>query len=114
MDIAEQDKKIILLKMALDENQKFIIYKLKKLKVAQKENEFLKTIYDDYKKFFDFIIEQKQKQREQLEFLAKYLEKSIIDAGVSKSMLRNAKREQNNILSKLDAIRLDLETMTEE
>ena len=72
MDIAERDLKIILLKEAIHANKDFVIQKIKVLEQAQKENVFLKTVYDDYRKYYNHIIEQKLKQESQMNFLVDY------------------------------------------
>ena len=109
MEIAKRDLKIILLKEAINANREFVIQKIKTLNEAQKENQFLKTVYNDYRKYYSHIVEQKIKQEAQMSFLVDYLEKSIVAAGLSKSQVCQAKSEQNRILEELDSIRNDLE-----
>ena len=113
MDIAERDLKIILLKEAIHANRDFVIQKIKALEQAQKENVFLKTIYNDYRKYYNYIIEQKLKQEAQMNFLVDYLDESILSAGLSKSQICRAKYEQNHILHELNSVRTDLENLIE-
>ena len=113
MEIAERDLKIILLKEAIRANKLFVIQKVKKLEKTQSENTFLQTIYEDYRKYYDYMIEQKLKQKAQMKFLLEYLEKAIIDTGLSKSQVMRAKQEQNNILDRLDSVRSELEMLTD-
>ena len=56
------------------------------------------------------MVEQKRREKAQLLFLSKYLEKSIIDAGLTDTAICKARHAQKNILQKLDTVRLDLDT----
>ena len=111
MEIADRDLKMILLRKAICANRQFVIKKLIKLEKTKKENNFLETIYDDYKKYYNYMIAQKMKQAAQMNFLVDYLEKSITAAGLTKGELSRARYEQDNILAELDNIRDDLEAM---
>ena len=113
MEIAERDLKIILLKEAIRANKDFIINKMVRLEKAQHENVLLKTIYQDYKKYYTYIMQEKIKQKAQMDFLTDYLEKSIITAGLSDSEVQKARHEQKNILNELASVRADLEMIIE-
>ena len=68
--------------------QQSLLQKLTTLDQKTKENVFLKAIYDDYKEHYEYIIEQKRKQKAQLEMLMNYLEKTMLEAGLSDAMIR--------------------------
>lgn len=111
MEIADRDLKIIILKKAIRANNAFVVRKLVHLEKAQRQNELLKIIYNDYKQYYNYMVEEKRKQAAQMKFLVNYLEKSIAEAGLTKAQMTQAKHEQNNILGELDSIRSDLESM---
>lgn len=106
-----RDLKIIMLKKAIRANNACVVRKLIHLEKAQRQNEFLRVIYNDYKRYYDYMIEEKRKQEAQMKFLVNYLEKSIIEAGLTKDQITQAKYEQNSILAELDSVRTDLESM---
>ena len=110
MEIADRDLKLSLIKRALKDNNDFVIGKIVKLEKAKKDNEFLTNIYNDYKKYYDHMFNEKIREKAQLLFLSKYLEKSIIDAGLTDTAICKARHAQKNILQKLDTVRLDLDT----
>ena len=47
MEIAERDRKLLLIKNAMKANQEHILQKLNKLEKTKKENAFLNTIYEN-------------------------------------------------------------------
>ena len=111
MEIAERDRKFLMIKNAIKANQEHILQKLKKLEKTKNENEFLNTIYDDYKRYHTHMLEEKKRQKWQLELLVQYLEMSMRMAGLTENSLQKAKHEQMHILSELDKVRDELNTM---
>jgi sulfite reductase beta subunit-like hemoprotein len=111
MEIAIQDVQVETLRRALKENQQSLLEKLTTLDQKRKENVFLKAVYDDYKEHYEYIVEQKRKQKEQLEMLMNYLEKTMLEAGLSDAMIRQTKHQQQNILGELDKLRDDIHTI---
>ena len=111
MEIAIQDVQVETLRQALKENQQSLLQKLATLDQKRKENVFLNAIYDDYKEHYEYIIEQKRKQKGQLEMLMNYLEKTMLEAGLSDAMIRQTKHQQQNILGELDKLRDDIYTI---
>ena len=113
MDIATRDLKINVIKGAIRKNNEFVIKKLVTLEKARRENEYLKTVYEDYKQLCKYMIDEKQKQKAQMKLLVDYIDKSIVELSLTKPQLAQAQYEQNRILGKLDSITNDLEKMAE-
>ena len=111
MEIAERDRKLLLIKNAMKANQEHILQKLNKLEKTKKENAFLNTIYEDYKRYHTHMLEEKKRQKWQLELLVQYLEMSMHMAGLTENAVHKAKREQMRILSELDKVRDELNTL---
>ena len=111
MEIAERDRKLLLIKNAMKANQEHILQKLNKLEKTKKENAFLNTIYEDYKRYHTHMLEEKKRQKWQLELLVQYLEMSMRMAGLTENSVQKAKSEQMHILSELDKVRDELNTM---
>ena len=109
MEIADRDLKLILIKKAIKDNNDFVVRKVVTLEKAKKHNEFLANIYNDYKTYYDHMVEQKRREKTQLLFLSQYLEKSMEDAGLTDSAICKARHAQKNILQKLNSVRSDLD-----
>ena len=100
--------KLSLIKRAIKDNNDFVIGKIATLEQAKKDNEFLANIYNDYKTYYEHMVEQKRKEKAQLLFISQYLEKSMEDAGLTDSAICKARHAQKNILQKLNSVRSDL------
>lgn len=111
MEIAERDRKFLLIQKAMRANQEHIMQKFNKIGKMNKENEFLKTIYEDYKRYHTHMLEEKKRQKWQLELLVQYLEMSMHMAGLTENAVHKAKSEQLHILSELDKVRDELNTL---
>ena len=108
MYLGDRDKQILIIQAALKDNQDHMVNKLLQLEEAQKGNHLLRTVYDDYKHYYDHIIKQKQYQHQSMEGLVNYLEKMMLEAGLTDNMLKRANYEQKNILKELSELRKNL------
>ena len=59
---------------------------LRNLRTFQKDNKFLRQIYDDYEDYHNFIINQKKEQELTILRLLHYLEKSMLEANLTERM----------------------------
>ena len=110
MEIADRDLKLTLIKKAIKDNNDFVVRKIMTLEKAKKGNEFLTNIYNDYKSYYDHMVEQKRREKAQLLFLSGYLEKSIEEAGLTDAAICKARHAQRNILRNLELVRSYLDT----
>ena len=87
---------------------------LRNLRTFQKDNKFLRQIYDDYEDYHNFIINQKKEQELTILRLLHYLEKNMLDSNLTERMLQESKHEQSVLLEKLYEVRNDLEKVVNE
>ena len=96
---------------AMNSNRERRLQEQRELEEMNKNNEYLKDVLDDYKKYHGHIAEQKSQFSGQLNKLVKHLEKEMNDAGLSDQQMRQAKFERNRILSQLDNIKTDIDNL---
>ena len=111
MDLAERDMLIAQLQGAIADNQDGIFVQLKELDGIQKDNRFLGAVYDDYRRYRDYIIQEKQREKNQMESLVHYLEKIMLESNLTEAMTRRALMEQNRILGQLDTVKMELDKL---
>ena len=87
---------------------------LRNLRTFQKDNKFLRQIYDDYEDYHNFIINQKKEQELTILRLLHYLEKNMLDSNLTERMLQESKHEQSVLLERLYEVRNDLEKVVNE
>ena len=110
------DKQLLLkqIKCQIKKNQQNMIKELRDINIIKDENIFLNEIYDDYNKYYNHIVKQKRDHKNELNNLISYLEKNMLESGLSNRALRQAKFEQKKLLGKLENIKNELNELLEE
>jgi len=108
MNLLERELLARQLQMEISRNNASLISGLHQMERMRHNNKFLEDIYNDYKRYHDYILLEKQKKKLQMEFILEYLENSIEGKELSEEMLSRAKFERKNILQSLNSIRDDL------
>ena len=112
VDLLERELLARQLQMEISRNNASLISGLHQMDRMRHNNTFLEDVYNDYKRYHDYILLEKQKQKLQMEFILEYLENSIEGKELSEEMLTRAKFERKNILRSLNSIRDDLNELT--
>lgn len=112
MDIYARDKMLKQIALEIKKNQNSIGNNVAKLSMMKEKNDLLREVYDDYKDYKNYIVNDKLKQENELLNLLHYLEKSLIENDLTDKMVREAKHEQNILMQKLEKVRSDLQEIT--
>ena len=86
----------------------FLLNKQKKIKEIKKNNHFLEEIKNDYSKYSDYIMNQKQEQIKALDLLKNYVDDLTTSGDLSDENIKDAKHEQNKIISEINKIKENL------
>jgi len=113
MDLATRDKFIERLQSEINKAQGSVMGYLEDTKKVQGENEFLQSVTNDYKRYHKHILDEKERERKQLEMLMGYLDKVLQEAGLSAEMANKARFQQNQILGEMDNIKGELDRITQ-
>jgi hypothetical protein len=114
MDIFRKDMILKQIASEIKNNRNAISHNVVELHNLKQENSSLGDIYEDYKGYHDYIVNMKKEQELQILRLLHYLEKNMLEANLTDRMVREAKHEQQMLLSKLNTVRSDLAEITEE
>ncbi len=112
MDLATRDQVIELLQSEINKTQDDVIGYLEETKKVQNENEFLESVTNDYRRYHKYIVDEKERERKQLQMLMGYLDKILQEAGLSAEMANRARFQQNQILGEMDKIKGELDRIT--
>ena len=113
MLLAIRDKNIKDFQSKLEERRKILLEQHRNLKKTTKENEFLEEVAQDYNKYYGFIKKQKEEQIAALEIINNYLENIILESRFAETSLNEAKKEQSQIIERINNIRKELEDIME-
>jgi hypothetical protein len=109
MELALRDKVMLKLKNEIKNNKNNVLEHLNKLNKTTDENKFLAGIKNDYEKYKTHIIDEKTKQKEFLQLLVEYIERTVEKSKITDEMNQQALLEQNKILSQINIIKNDID-----
>jgi len=111
MNLALRDNSIKNISCIINERKKMLVEKYKQLKKAKEENIYIEDIVDDYKQYYNYIIEEKTKQYEAMEILKKYLDNISIDIDVTEQQLNENKEDKKRLMREMKKIKNDLDEL---
>lgn len=108
------DNEFLQLQLVIEAKRNMLINKQKKIKQIAKQNEFLEQVKDNYLKYNNYIIKQKEDQVKALDLLNNYINDLTISGQLSKNNIKDAKHEQNKIKKELKTIQMGLDKLMNE
>jgi len=105
----DQEDEYLQLQYIIEAKREMLLKKQKKIQLIAKQNTFLKNIKNDYLKYNNYIVKQKQDQITALQLLNNYLEDLNKSGQLSEHNIQDAKIEQNKIVKELKSIKHGLD-----
>lgn len=109
MNVADRDNYLNQIEQQIQMKRRLLLEKRKYLEENVKENHFLENVRNDYKKYHDFILKQKQDQVKSMQFLNQYIDDLMVSGKLTEQDIVNSKREKQEIRSEVDKIKKDLD-----
>ena len=113
MNLAVRDHKIIQLKAELDNRKKLLCMKRHQLKSNMRENSYLKEVANDYDKYNNHIISQKQPQPNCLQMLNGYIDNINSDLTLTNNKLKDSKQDQREIMKEITYLKNELDDLVD-
>ena len=108
-DIAKQDQLIEQLQCEINHRKEKINKQYINVSELTHSNKYLEGVSGDYHKYYDFIKNEKNSQRQYLEMILDYLDRLMLEEKMSTETLKHAKSEQNRTLAEIENIKGDLD-----
>jgi hypothetical protein len=103
------DDEYLHLQNIIEAKRNMLIRKQKQLKRISKYNNLLQQVRNDYSKYNDYIVKQKQDQLAALRLLNTYIDDLKRSGNLSKNNIQDAKIEQRKIVKELNTIKHGLD-----
>jgi hypothetical protein len=111
LPLEQRDQYFMKIHQEIEEREKLLLEKQKKLRVISKQNNFLGEVHNDYLNYYEYIIQQKQDQMKALKMLNDYINDLKVAGKLSKQNLEDSKQEQKKILHELKLIKNSLDSI---
>ena len=108
VNLKNTDQNFVQLQEVIKLKREFLLNKQKKIKEIKKNNHFLEEIKNDYSKYSDYIMNQKQEQIKALDLLKNYVDDLTTSGDLSDENIKDAKHEQKKIISEINKIKENL------
>jgi hypothetical protein len=109
MNVADRDNYLNQIEQQIKMKRRLLLEKRKYLEENVKENHFLENVRNDYQKYHDFILKQKQDQMKSMQFLNQYIDDLMVSGKLTENDIVNSKKEKQEIMGELDKIKKDLD-----
>jgi hypothetical protein len=113
-NLGKRDQQLMQIEAQIEDKRKWLLNKRKVLKKKVKENKFLEGVKNDYEKYHNFIVNQKQGQLKAMGLLNQYIGDIIVSGKLTEKDIQQTKHEQNEILGQIDKIKSDLDEIMKE
>lgn len=110
----QQEDEFLQLQYIIQAKRNMLLKKQKKIQNIAKQNTFLENIKNDYLKYNEYIVKQKQDQMTALQMLNSYIEDLNKSGELSEHNIQDAKIEQNKIVKELKTIKHGLDKILNE
>jgi hypothetical protein len=111
LTLGDRDSYLLQIQSEIKNKKILLINKKKNLEKKEKLNDFLSDVKNDYNKYYDFILKEKQQQYDALNLLKEYMEDLVHTDNLVDEQLRTAKHEQKEIMSEIDKVKSELDEL---
>lgn len=96
---------------AVNKEKQILVNQMEDLEEEREQNEFLKEIAHDYKRYKNAIINQKKNQQRQLLKILNYLDQIMETNAVTKYTLSHTYNEQKRLVNEIKQIQRDMDNI---
>lgn len=111
LSLAQRDLYLVSIEEQIKNKREMLMKKQKKLQKIAKENEYIELVRNDYQKYYDYIVKQKQDQINAMNYLNQYVDDIIVNGKLTETDLENARLEQEVLMHEMKNIKDDLDTI---
>ena len=109
LSLAQKDKYLEKIDNEINTRRNLILEKMKKIEKKKRVNHFLEEVKEDYHKYYQYIIQEKQQQYDSLLLLKEYMNDLIKTENLVDEQLRTARYDQKDIIGEIDKVKAELD-----
>lgn len=105
LTLANRDLYLVRIENQLKEKQDFLQNKCHEIEQMELDNEYLRSIRDDYQEYNNYIVSQKKQQVTVMQYLNNYLDNIVENSGLSDEDISKARIDQRKIMNEIQYIK---------
>tara|TARA_Y100000389_G_scaffold36102_1_gene30685 strand:- start:15019 stop:15360 length:342 start_codon:yes stop_codon:yes gene_type:complete len=113
MYLAVKDNKLEQIRILLNNKQNELYRNQQELYKNKKQNDLLNCVLDDYNKYRNYIVKDKQEQLNVLEYTLKYIQHMQKNINITQTTLNESNHQQNQILNQISLIKDEISKIVE-
>jgi len=113
LPLAERDLYLLQIEEEIKNKKKLLIKKKKDLDKKDKLNSYLNDVKQNYSKYYDYILKQKQQQYDALLLIKEYMNDLINTENLVDDQIRIAKHDQQDIIREIEKVKGELDELIE-
>jgi biotin-(acetyl-CoA carboxylase) ligase len=114
LNIAERDLKLLELEDLINAKTAMLLKKKGEIEKKEKVNKFLGKIKNDYSKYHNYIMKEKEEQYKAMDILNQYISYLSADEEITGKYLNNVKRDQQEILDEMNKLKHELDKIVKQ
>ena len=113
LPLAERDLYLLQIEKEIKHKKGMLVKKKKELNKKHKLNHYLSDVKEDYNKYYDYIVGEKQQQYNALLLLKEYMSDLMKTEQLVDEQLRTAKHDQKDIIKEIEKVKVELDELIE-
>jgi hypothetical protein len=113
LELAERDLHLLQIEKEIKHKKGILIKKKKELDKKHKLNHYLGDVKEDYNKYYNYIVGEKEQQYNALSLLKEYINDLMKTEHLVDDQLRIAKHDQKDIIGEIDKVKAELDELIE-
>lgn len=111
--LAERDLHLLQIEKEIKLKKSLLVKKKKELDKKHKLNQYLGDVKEDYSKYYNYIVGEKQQQYNALLLLKEYMGDLVATENLVDEQLRTAKHDQKDIVGEIEKVKAELDELIE-
>lgn len=111
LSLAERDMRLQSIEEEIRNKKYLLVKKKKELDKKQKLNTYLDTVKDDYNKYYEYIVGEKQQQYNALLLLKEYMDDLMQTEKMVDDQMVVAKHDQRDIINEIGKVKKELDEL---
>ena len=111
LTLASRDLYLVRIENQIKEKQEFLQNKCHEIKQLEIDNEYLRSIRDDYQEYNNYVLSQKKQQVTVMQYLNNYLDNIVENSELTDEDINKARIDQRKIMNEIQYIKDSIDNL---